>query len=85
MPRYPDYASLPEHIRAMLRAVTKEDDATAERFAHAPNKNLRGVSIMTMVNYPFGQRVVERFLLDLGVYLGVDDMERFRASFGRRR
>jgi len=39
---------------------------------------------MQVVNAPFGQRAIERFLLDLGQYLGVDDMDRFRESFGRR-
>jgi hypothetical protein len=84
VPRYPDYAALPEHLREMLRAVTK-DDAAAERYAHAPNKNLRGRSVMEMVNFPFGQKVVERFLFDLCGYLGVEGFERFRESFGRRR
>jgi len=83
MARYPEYADLPEHLRAMLRAVTS-DDAAAERFAHAPHKHLRGRTVMQVVNAPFGQRAIERFLLDLGQYLGVDDMERFRESFGRR-
>ena len=83
--RYPDYASLPEHIREMLRLVTDDDDA-AERYALVPNKNLKGQSVMTIVNAPFGQRLVERFLLDLGNYLGVDDeMERFEPFFGRKR
>jgi hypothetical protein len=82
--RYPDYASLPRHLREMLVAVTS-DEAAAERYAHAPNKNLKGQSVMTIVNAPFGQRVVEHFLLDLGIYLGVDEMERFRVSFGKRR
>jgi len=84
VPRYPDYASLPDHLRAMLRAVTS-DDAAAERYAHAPNRNLKGHSVMTVVNAPFGQRMVERFLYDLGNYLGVDDMDRFPPLFGKRR
>jgi len=84
MPRYPDYPSLPEHIREMLVAVTKDDDA-AERFAHAPHKHLRGKSVMQIVNVWFGQRTIERFLLDLGLYLGVDDMERFEQRFGRKK
>lgn len=83
MGRFRDYASLPAHIRAMLRDVTSTDEA-AERYAHAPNKNLRGRSVMEVINFPFGQRIVERFLLDLGQYLGVDDMERHRASFGKK-
>ncbi|MGQ0613091.1 MAG: hypothetical protein ACT4PV_05065 [Planctomycetaceae bacterium] len=82
MARYPDYAALPEHIRAMLRAVTS-DDAAAERYAEAPNRNLKGRSVLAMANMPFGQKIVERFLLDLGLYLGVDGMERFQESFGR--
>ena len=32
VPRYPEYSDLPEHLRAMLVAVTSDDDA-AERFA----------------------------------------------------
>ena len=84
VPRYPEYASLPEHIREMLRAVTS-DDAAAERYAHASNKNLKGQSVMTIVNAPFGLRLVERFLYDLGNYLGVDDMDRFQASFGKKK
>ena len=84
MPRYPDYASLPQHIREMLVAVTKDDDA-AERFAHAPHKHLKGKSVMEIVNVWFGQRTIERFLLDLGNYLGVDEMERFEQSFGRKK
>ncbi|MGH7163680.1 MAG: hypothetical protein ACREID_09360 [Planctomycetota bacterium] len=83
MARFPDYASLPEHVRAMLRAVTS-DDAAAERYAHAPNKNLKGLSVLAVINLPFGQRIVENFLLDLGGYLGVPDIEKFKASFGRR-
>ena len=84
MARYPDFASLPLHIREMLVAVTSDEDA-AERYAHAPNKNLEGQSVMTIVNAPFGQRVVEHFLLDLGIYLGVDEMERYKESFGKRK
>ena len=83
MPRYPDYPSLPTHIREMLVAVT-QDDAAAERYAHAPNKNLKGQSVMLIINAPFGQRAIESFLLDLGNYLGVDDMERFEGSFGKK-
>ena len=83
MPRYPDYASLPSHIRAMLRAVTS-DDAAAERYAETPNKNLKGRSVLQVANAPFGQRVVEHFLLDLGNYLGVDDMDRFEGEFGKK-
>jgi hypothetical protein len=83
VPRYPDYASLPAHLRAMLRAVTSDDDA-AERYAETPNKNLKGKSVMEIVNAPFGQRVVEHFLLDLGNYLGVEDMDRFEADFGKK-
>jgi len=82
--RYPEYADLPDHIRAMLRAVTDDSDAAAERYAHAENKNLKGRSVMLVVNAWFGQRVVERFLFDLGNYLGVDDMDRFERSFGNR-
>ncbi len=84
MARYKDYATLPEHIKVMLRAVTS-DDAAAERYAHAPNKNLKGVSVMTVINAPFGRRVVERFLLDLGNYLGVDDLDDYKASFGKKK
>ena len=84
VPRYPDYADLPDHVRAMLRAVTGGDDGAAERYAHAPNKHLKGQSVMTVANAWFGQRVVENFLLDLGNYLGVEDMERFEASFGKK-
>jgi hypothetical protein len=84
VPRYPDYASLPEHIRAMLRAVTS-DDAAAERYAESHNKNLKGRSVLQVVNAPFGQRVVEHFLLDLGNYLGVEDMDRFEADFGKKK
>jgi hypothetical protein len=82
--RYSDYASLPPHLKEMLRLVTS-DDAAAERYANAPNKNLDGRSVMQVLNAPFGQRAVERFLLDLGNYLGVEDMERFEDSFGRRK
>ncbi|MEM8882932.1 MAG: hypothetical protein AAGD14_02585 [Planctomycetota bacterium] len=84
MPRYADYDSLPAHIRGMLVAVTKDDDA-AERFAHVPHKHLKGKSVMEVINAWFGQRVIERFLIDLGNYLGVDDMERFEKDFGKRR
>ena len=84
MARYKDYASLPEHIKGMLRAVTS-DDAAAERYAHAPNKNLKGVSVMTVINAPFGRRVVERFLLDLGNYLGVDGIDDFKQHFGKKK
>lgn len=82
--RYPDYASLPEHIKGMLRAVT-DGDAAAERYFHAPNKNLKGRTLHALVNLPFGQKVVEQFLYDLGSYLGADDMESFRASFGKKK
>jgi len=82
--RYTDYASLPAHLKEMLRLVTS-DDAAAERYANAPNKNLDGRSVMQVLKAPFGQRAVERFLLDLGNYLGVEDMERFEASFGERK
>jgi hypothetical protein len=83
--RYPAYAQLPAHIREMLLAVCDGDDGAAERYAHAPNKHLKGQSVMAVVNAWFGQRVVEHFLLDLGNYLGVDDMDRFRERFGKRR
>jgi len=82
--RYAGYSDLPTHIREMLRAVCGGDDDAAERYAHAPNKHLKGQSVMAIANAWFGQRVVEHFLLDLGNYLGVDDMDRFRAYFGRR-
>ena len=62
--RYPAYANLPAHIREMLRAVCDGDDGAAERYAHAPNKHLKGRSVMVVVNAWFGQRVVEHFLLD---------------------
>jgi len=83
--RYPGYANLPAHIREMLLAVCGGDEDAAERYAHAPNKHLKGQSVMTVANAWFGQRVVEHFLLDLGNYLGLDDMDRFRPYFGRRR
>ena len=83
MPRYPDYASLPQHIREMLVAVTTDDDA-AERFATTPHKNLNGRSVLEIMNVWFGRRTIERFLLDLGIYLGVDDMERFEQHFGKK-
>ena len=83
MPRYPEFEDLPQHIRAMLVAVTKDEDA-AERFAHAPNKHLKGKSVMEIINVWFGQKVVERFLFDMGEYLG-EDMERFKADFGKRK
>lgn len=83
MARYRDYASLPEHIKGMLRAVTS-DDAAAERYAHAPNKNLKGRSVMQVIRAPFGQRFIERFLYDLGTYLG-EDMEEFEEHFGKKR
>jgi hypothetical protein len=85
MARYPEYADLPAHIRGMLRAISDDDDAKAERYAHAPNKNLEGRSVMFLVNAWFGQRVVESFLYDLGNYLGVDDMDRFKEHFGKKR
>jgi len=84
MPKYPEFADLPLHIREMLVAVTSDEDA-AERFAHAPNKHLKGRSVMEVINVWFGQRVVERYLLDLGNYLGVDDMDRFEEHFGKKR
>jgi len=83
--RFPEYGNLPEHIRGMLLAVCDGDEGAAERYAHAPNKHLKGQSVMVVVNAWFGQRVVEHFLLDLGNYLGVDDMDRFTAEFGKRR
>jgi hypothetical protein len=83
--RYPAYANLPAHIREMLRAVCDGDDAAAERYAHVPNKHLKGQSVMAVANAWFGQRVVEHFLLDLGNYLGIDGMERFEHSFGKRK
>jgi len=83
--RYPEYTDLPRHIREMLREVTDGSDGAAERYAHAPNKSLKGRSVMLVVNAWFGQRVVERFLYDLGNYLGVDDMDRFERSFGNKR
>jgi hypothetical protein len=83
--RYPAYEQLPAHIRGMLAAVCDGDEGAAERYAHAPNKHLKGQSVMVVVNAWFGQRVVEHFLLDLGNYLGVDDMDRFREHFGKRR
>jgi hypothetical protein len=84
--RYREYENLPAHIKEMLRLVTTGEDDGAERYAHAPNKLLKGRSVMTVVNAWFGQRVVERFLYDMGNYLGVDDdMERFVPMFGRKR
>jgi hypothetical protein len=83
--RYRAYADLPAHVKEMLRAVTSGDDGAAERYAFVPNKHLEGRSVMDVVNAWFGQRVVERFLYDLGNYLGVDDMDRFRESFGKRK
>ena len=83
MARYAEYSDLPQHLREMLIAVTK-DDAAAERFAHAPNKHLKGKSVMVIVNVWFGQRMVERFLHDMGEYLG-EDMERFTSHFGKKR
>ncbi|MHC4973183.1 MAG: hypothetical protein ACYTG3_12705 [Planctomycetota bacterium] len=85
MARYPEYSDLPHHVREMLRAVTDGTDATAERYAHVAHKHLKGRSVMFLMNAWFGQRVVERFLLDMGNYLGVEDMDRFEASFGKRR
>ena len=84
MPRYPEFESLPQHLRDMLVAVTS-DEAAAERFAHVPHKHLKGRSVMEIVNVWFGQRTIERFLLELGNYLGVDDMERFEQHFGKKR
>jgi len=83
--RFRAYGNLPAHIREMLRAVCDGDDGAAERYAHAPNKHLKGQSVMVVVNAWFGQRVVEHFLLDLGNYLGIDEMDRFRDHFGKRR
>ena len=83
--RYPDYPALPAHVRAMLRAVTTGDDDAAERYALAFNRNLKGQSVLDIINAPFGQRFVERFLLDLGNYLGVDGMDLFEADFGKRK
>jgi hypothetical protein len=82
--RYPEYQDLPAHVREMLRAVTDGTDATAERYAFVAHKHLKGRSVMFVMNAWFGQRIVERFLFDLGNYLGVDDMDRFESSFGRR-
>jgi hypothetical protein len=84
VPRFKDYAALPSHIRAMLRAVTSGEDGAAERYANVSNKNLRGLSVLELINTPFGQKAVERFLLDLGNYLGVEDMDRFQSDFGKR-
>lgn len=84
--RYKDYASLPLHLREMLRAVTSGEDGAAERYALAANKSLKGLSVMQLVNAPFGQRSVERFLYDLGNFLGVEEeMDRFPPRFGRKR
>ena len=86
MARFKDYASLPLHIREMLRAVTSGEDGAAERYALVPNKSLKGLSVMQLVNAPFGQRSVERFLHDLGGFLGVEeDMDRFVPLFGKKR
>ena len=84
MARYREYEDLPEHLKGMLRAVTS-DDGAAERFFHAPNKLLRGTTPKKVVNSWFGQRALERFLVELGNFLGVDDMERFESEFGKRR
>ncbi len=85
MARYKRYEDLPEHIRAMLRAVTNGTDDAGERYAFVANKNLKGLSIMQTINTWFGQKVVENFLVDLGNYLAVDDIDDFRASFGKKR
>ena len=82
--KYRDYGSLPEHIKGMLRAVTN-DDRAAERFYHASNKNLKGDTLHAMINRPFGQKVVEQFLYDLGNYLGADEMDEFKTSFGKKK
>ena len=84
MPRYPDYTSVPPHLKAMLRAGTS-DDAAAERYFHTPNKNLKGESIHGLINRPLGQKIIERFLYDLGNYLGVEDMDQFLQEFGKRK
>ncbi len=85
MARYREYADLPQHIQGMLRAITNGTDDAAERYAHAPNKHLKGLSVMKVVNVWFGQRTVERFLLDIGGYLGVEDIDTFKASFGKKK
>ena len=85
MARYKEYTALPEHIRAMLRAVTTGEDGTAERYAETPNKNLKGLSVMQLINTPFGQRTVEKFLYELGNLLGVEDMDDFKPSFGKKK
>ncbi len=82
--KYADYASLPEHVKGMLRAVTN-DDSAAERYYHAQNKNLKGDTLHAMINRPFGQKIVEHFLYDLGNYLGADDMDAFKTSFGKKK
>ncbi len=86
MARYKDYASLPEHIRGMLRAVTSGEDGAAERYAEVSNKNLKGLSVMQLINTPFGQRAVEKFLHELGEFLAVEtDMDDFKPHFGKKR
>jgi len=84
MARYAEYEDLPDHIREMLRLVAGGTDAAAERYANVPHKHFKDQSLMTVVNAWFGQRIVEHYLFDMGVYLGVDDMDRFKASFGKR-
>ncbi|MCZ6571761.1 MAG: hypothetical protein O7C98_01185 [Planctomycetota bacterium] len=86
MARYPDYAALPQHIQAILRAVTA-DDAAAERYYNTPNKLLDGKALSEIINAPLGQRAAEHFLMELAGYLAVDDeeLERFKASLGKKR
>ena len=86
MARYPDYAALPEHIKAILRAVTA-DDAAAERYYNTPNKLLDGKALCDVINAPLGQRAAEHFLMELAGYLAVDDdeFERFKAALGKKR
>ena len=85
MAKYPDYDSLPAHIKEMLRLVTTGEDGGAERYANAPNKHLGGKSVLEVANRWFGRRLVEQFLVEMGSFLGVDEMERFEARYGRRR
>jgi hypothetical protein len=85
MARFKNYDALPAHIRAMLRAVTSGEDGAAERYANVANKNLRGLSVLQLINTPFGLRATEQFLLDLGNYLGVEDMDAFESDFGKKK